>query len=439
MKGDFTRDTFDSEKHYQQVLMQQGRAQLDADWNEQAAISIYRDETTALNIIGKCGGPEDHAAFGIVTYSKLLLEDQQSAYLEWRKSLGKDQDIQIQALLGKIGLTAGHYYVDGILCECEVERPFPFGQQPDWAPVLYKRPTFHSKFLETINRDLSKTSVFLIYLDVWQRHLTAVEDGDICESALGGPDTATRVKTVWQVRAFPLTQPPKQQLYGEIRCPSQEELIKLIQADPNTASLTADVSEETGGQQPCALPLRAGYTGMENQLYRVEIQTGQAASPPKPVTGSAVTFLEDRKKLQVSPAVAGLKTGDFVEVFATASETLKDLMKGELAIVVDVDTANTVVTLDAEIKELKSTDKPHLRKVDGAIWKWSRDNGSVVFRLEKIDANHPRKVTVSTLGPDTNLGLSVGDWVEILDDTLELEGEPGELSRIADIDKGSGY
>ena len=38
MKGDFSRDTFDPAKQFTRVLMQQGRVQLDADWNEQIAI-----------------------------------------------------------------------------------------------------------------------------------------------------------------------------------------------------------------------------------------------------------------------------------------------------------------------------------------------------------------------------------------------------------------
>ena len=37
MKGDFSRDTFDENKNYSSVLMQQGRVMLDADWNEQTA------------------------------------------------------------------------------------------------------------------------------------------------------------------------------------------------------------------------------------------------------------------------------------------------------------------------------------------------------------------------------------------------------------------
>jgi hypothetical protein len=31
MKNDISRDTFDSKKHYDRVLMQQGRVQVDAD------------------------------------------------------------------------------------------------------------------------------------------------------------------------------------------------------------------------------------------------------------------------------------------------------------------------------------------------------------------------------------------------------------------------
>ena len=41
MKADLTRHSFDPLKHFARVLMQQGRVQLDADWNEQAAILLH--------------------------------------------------------------------------------------------------------------------------------------------------------------------------------------------------------------------------------------------------------------------------------------------------------------------------------------------------------------------------------------------------------------
>ncbi|MBA3493950.1 MAG: hypothetical protein H0T87_07525, partial [Gammaproteobacteria bacterium] len=43
---------------------------------------------------------------------------------------------------------------------------------------------------------------YLVYLDVWERHLTYIEDDLIREVALGGPDTATRAKIVWQVKVL---------------------------------------------------------------------------------------------------------------------------------------------------------------------------------------------------------------------------------------------
>ena len=55
MKGDFSRDTFDAVKHYSRVLMQQGRVQLDADWNEQQSINQYRTTTEARDVIGFSG------------------------------------------------------------------------------------------------------------------------------------------------------------------------------------------------------------------------------------------------------------------------------------------------------------------------------------------------------------------------------------------------
>jgi len=57
MKGDFTRDTFDATRHFSRVLMQQGRVQLDADWNEQAAILLHYLQALAADLIGPHGGP----------------------------------------------------------------------------------------------------------------------------------------------------------------------------------------------------------------------------------------------------------------------------------------------------------------------------------------------------------------------------------------------
>ena len=66
MKADTTRSTFKQTKHYTGVLMQQGRVQLDADWNEQIDITGHRIETETVDVIGKCGAPMHDAGFHIV-------------------------------------------------------------------------------------------------------------------------------------------------------------------------------------------------------------------------------------------------------------------------------------------------------------------------------------------------------------------------------------
>src|SRR4051812_40514481 len=71
--------------------MQQGRVQLDADWNEQVDIEAYRDRTTALDVIGRSGAPKGGGSFRVSTTPD-------------------EKDL---------ALAAGRFYVDGILCELD--------------------------------------------------------------------------------------------------------------------------------------------------------------------------------------------------------------------------------------------------------------------------------------------------------------------------------
>ena len=61
MKGDFSRSTFDPKKHYTSVRMQQGRMQLDADWNEQMDILLHLLRGQARDLLGPYGAPESSA------------------------------------------------------------------------------------------------------------------------------------------------------------------------------------------------------------------------------------------------------------------------------------------------------------------------------------------------------------------------------------------
>ena len=65
MKGDFTRFPFEAQKHFTRVLKQQGRVDLDADWNELVEILTHLDRTQAIDVIGRCGVPIHNNGFRI--------------------------------------------------------------------------------------------------------------------------------------------------------------------------------------------------------------------------------------------------------------------------------------------------------------------------------------------------------------------------------------
>src|SRR5690242_10221282 len=105
MMGDISRNTFDPRKHYAGVLQQQGRVQVDADWNEQVAIQHHRTETETRDVIGRCGAPENGGGFKI-------------------DKTPDQQDVTI---------SPGRFYVDGVLCEVDatpVPATFSLNAQP---------------------------------------------------------------------------------------------------------------------------------------------------------------------------------------------------------------------------------------------------------------------------------------------------------------------
>src|SRR5882724_9325 len=143
MKGDFTRDTFQPAKHFSRVLMQQGRVTLDADFNEQAAISLRYLRTLARDIIGPYAAPAGKDANG----------DDLGGF---KLKLDPGPDISI---------SKGCYYVDGILVENHTDN-CTYKKQPDYQPPaddpLLKAP--------------AGEQAFFVYLDVWERHITPIDD-----------------------------------------------------------------------------------------------------------------------------------------------------------------------------------------------------------------------------------------------------------------------
>ncbi len=248
-RGDFTRDTFTPKEHFIRVLSQQGRVWLDADWNEQTSILLHYIQTLAKDIIGNYGG--------------------------W------DEGFKIEPLStceNDFSIHEGHYYVDGILCEND--RPICYSGQKDYH---LEEPL--STLLSSNN-----TSSFLVYLDVWERYVSYIQDMDnkyrsIREVALGGPDTAGRSKLVWQVKVKPLGVPPLdldnfnlEKCSNNTDCCQEieekwKDIVLCLQPE-NRGWLVAEAKFVDEPKSPCSISPEARFTGEGNYLYRVEIHRG---------------------------------------------------------------------------------------------------------------------------------------------------------------------
>jgi hypothetical protein len=330
MRGDFTRDSFDRHHHYTRVLMQQGRVQLDADWNEQGAIAQHYARTLAADIVGPYGGPADACGFEMITDPSVVdsLTDEVGLPLP---------QARVEELKGRIGrgdflIGLGRYYVDGLLCESD-------------APMTYSEQVGYPFDDDSSLKKLAGVNQVLVYLDVWERQVTGTESADILDVALGGIDTATRAQLVWQVKVLRGDGPPT--------CADH-----LTLSRPRLPLLRARATQPQEQLDACIIDPEARYRGAENQLYRVEIHRGGQARGVGEVSG-------------------------------------------------------------------------------GATFKWSRENGSVVFPVLQYAEDGSAGETVlelAGLGRDRRLGLDHGDWVELVDDELTLRGGTEALRAVERID-----
>jgi hypothetical protein len=253
MKIDITRSTFDPRKHFAAVHLQQGRVPMDADYNEQADITAHLHETSIADLAGYCAVPLHADGFRIVASSADLTPEELARP-------GNAEPPARPALAGgwDFYLTAGRCYAGGVLCENE--RIVPYSAQPDFPDA-------------TLPQDggAPREGAYLAYLDVWRRAVTALEDPSIREVALGGPDTAARSRTVWQLRLFRLGPASLPTL--EANCltesPGWNEAIA-----PGSGRVAARAEPGAADEGPCIVAPGAGYRRLENQLYRVEVHEG---------------------------------------------------------------------------------------------------------------------------------------------------------------------
>ncbi|WP_374943162.1 DUF6519 domain-containing protein [Sphingomonas sp.] len=290
MRGDFSRDSFDPLAGFTRVLQQQGRVRIDADGNEGEAIQLHLLRRLAADLIGPHGGTA--GAFALAESEKLGFD---------------------------FAIGPGRYYVDGVAVE-------------NGDPVHYRGDVADHRGQPGARAEQPKPGDFLAYLDVWERHVSALEhDGALArndprrlaEVALLGQDTASRAQVAWAVRLAPLEREDD----GNLRETGDAGALLTAILPPARGRLTARAVDPAAAESddPCLVSPTAAYRGIENQLYRVEIRQGGTAAERATFVWSrengSVLFAVDAiegKRIRLAEgwhdARFGLDAGDFVSV-----------------------------------------------------------------------------------------------------------------------------
>lgn len=238
MGSDKARITYDEKQQYRSVVMQQGRVTLEADWNEAQEIRNEDLRKDALDIVGPAGTPDD--GYGVSALSEPKFD---------------------------LAISAGTMYVGGE--RVELEQRLHYSNQPDWLDHLID-PDFID--LSAFN-EVPPQNEF-VYLFLREQEVSAVEDSSLREVALGGPDTAARLRLIQHIVRAKVRGDSCASGLKESRQHWTEEGLRFA---PATMRLLSNSTLELGFSNvetepdPCEPAAQGGYLGADNQLIRVQI------------------------------------------------------------------------------------------------------------------------------------------------------------------------
>jgi hypothetical protein len=259
MYADINRDNLDPKKlHFSRFLLHQGALLLASDINEQSAIFQYYLRQFIIDFVGP----------------------------RWRtKNSFEIGDIETKNK--NFNISAGHFYVYGILC---VNEENCWYSPKDNAIVQPMFPTPEWGEIQEEDLDGSK---FAVYLECWERHVNSIQCPELIEAALGGIDTSSRLEIAWQVRILTedlakkyFNQAVKEKTADEVDddylsnlfsnieidggdCDAHQKILDLLDvASPKLRVWTKGSKDKSTA---CSITSESQYQGLENQLYRVEI------------------------------------------------------------------------------------------------------------------------------------------------------------------------
>jgi hypothetical protein len=219
--------------------MQQGRVTLEADWNEAQQIAGEELRKETLDIVGPSGTPDN---------------GYQISFTGPNGQPATPPDFFIEP---------GTMYVGGVRVQLDATLQYSQQQEwldhtgdPDWVD-LNQVPPGEDEF---------------VYLYLREQEVSAVEDTDLKDVALGGPDTAQRTRLVQHIvrLSTPGADCTSGLLAAEARWRSEG-----LAFESTTMRLLSQDSLQVGftqvGQTDLCLPqAQGGYLSADNQLIRVQ-------------------------------------------------------------------------------------------------------------------------------------------------------------------------
>jgi Family of unknown function (DUF6519) len=385
MKGDFSRIRFNPQKQYTAVLEQQGRVSLDADANEQCFIDGYLQSAETIDVIGEYGAPINDSGFAITVSGTELL------------------------------IGSGRYYVAGLMCE-NLTSNLGYNQQP----YLVNPNPVDSALISQLSSQNS--SAIQVYLQVWQRLVTALDDACLREPALGQADTTTRLQTVWRVIAefVPPAQPapaPAPIGGGVNPLPINPVVGKLntglVEARAENISAADAKQNFVLSQAALSAASELAARGVATASPAPSTSTPAPAPAPAPATPDCCTQMYQQSGPVSTATMAAMTTGGGSDCSCQPIP------------------AAGYQGLENQLYRIEIHQGGHAAV---ATFKWSRENASVVAAIQKISGP---TLYVNSTGPDANLGFQNGDWVEVYDDTNlfgQAPNQPGTLYQILTVD-----
>jgi hypothetical protein len=197
--GDISRFLQQSRKHYAGVRLQQGRALLDSDYNEQAGLAAEGQRQALHDLVGAHGSPNQGFSIGQpFPPPSAGPRPDQTPPLRPQDDLVAEtvvlDGVETQAY--NVTVRMGSMHVGGMRCE-----------EPHAESIA-----FQGDFLQMTAGDLPAVATSgdvnnLYYLHVFEQWISSVEDQELGEAMLRGPDTSMRVRRVQrvQVRGFEST------------------------------------------------------------------------------------------------------------------------------------------------------------------------------------------------------------------------------------------